>query len=354
MQEQQQQQQQMYMGPDPTLGDQIAGMALSLVLDYLQRATVAPIERVMLLTAVEGELVRQGRLPADEGIGGVTGCFKRVWTKEGPGGFFRGLLTDAVLALPSVAVDTLATNAVFLGLYYVLPTSFAENMNMFHITVVSLAATSAAVLVASPYNAVRKCIVGNYMADIVAPIPLTTTAPTVEEIQEEDDDDKKEDESSQARAYPGENAEEAYRYSTATEAARSIYRRHGIRGFYRGAFADPITIVLYRGLYVAASLAISQEVQMAYPFAVARGLSVAADLISQPLEVVSRRLTLTASDDGACPYTGLLDCARAIVREEGVTALWSGLRFRLIMTGVSIGFRMLFAVLEGPEGQPEF
>lgn len=74
-------------------------------------------------------------------------------------------------------------------------------------------------------------------------------------------------------------------------------------------------------------------------------MAIVADVLTQPLEVVSRRLVLTASDEkDERRYAGVMDCARTIVREEGVTALWSGLRFRLMVSVASIAIRTVFVM----------
>lgn len=301
-------------------------MLFRTVFDLLQRAMAAPIDRVMVLTAVEGELVRQGRLPVG-GFRGIGRLYSRLWRKEGARGFLRGVVADAALTLPSGFVDAFATNAVFACLQRLIPTRMAEQMSTPVVVVLSLVATSAAVWVATPYNAIRKTIMTNYMADIVAP-PGEGAAPA-------------------AAAEPASPVQvEAYRYASATEAARCIYRRKGWSGFYRGAAVEPLTVCAYRGLYLIASVVVSERVQMMYPYLVARGLAIVADIITQPLEVVSRRLVLTASDEKAeRRYTGVMDCASSIVREEGVTALWSGLRFRLMVSFASIGIRSLFSVM---------
>ncbi|KAK7201661.1 ADP/ATP mitochondrial carrier-like protein [Novymonas esmeraldas] len=316
--------------------DMALDMLIRTVFDLLQRSVAAPIDRAMVLTAVEGELVRQGRLPAG-GFGGIVQLYRRLWRREGLGGFLRGVVSDAVLTLPSGFVDSFATNAVFVCLQRLIPTRMAEQMSTPVVVTLSLAATGAAVWVATPYSAIRKTIMTNYMADIVAPVGGTVgSAKPVPAAKS-------------GEAEPASPVqEEAYRYATATEAAQQIYRRKGWGGFYRGAAVEPLTVCAYRGLYLIASVVVSERLQMSHPYAVARGLAIVADILTQPLEVVSRRLVLTASDEkDERRYTGVIDCARTIVREEGVTALWSGLRFRLLVSCASIGVRTLFAVTMG-------
>ncbi|CAJ1020212.1 putative Mitochondrial carrier protein [Leishmania utingensis] len=327
-----------------TATDVALDMLIRAVFDLLQRSVAAPIDRVMVLTAVEGELVRQGRLPPG-GFRGIWQLYGRLWRKEGLRGFLRGVMADAVLTLPSGFVDSFATNAVFMCLQRLIPTHVANQLSTPIVVALSLAATSAAVWVATPYNAIRKTIMTNYMADIIAPAGCATsdvcgcgeTAAMTDGTGGNAEAEKVEQGSPLL--------EEAYRYSTATETACQVYRRKGWGGFYRGAAVEPLTVCTYRSLYLIASVMVSERVQMAYPYAVARGLAIVADILTQPLEVVSRRLVLTASDEkDEKRYAGVMDCARTIIREEGVTALWSGLRFRLMVSVASIAIRTLFAM----------
>ncbi|AIN96674.1 ADP/ATP mitochondrial carrier-like protein [Leishmania panamensis] len=327
-----------------TATDVAMDMLIRAVFDLLQRSVAAPIDRVMVLTAVEGELVRQGRLPPG-GFRGIWQLYGRLWRKEGLRGFLRGVMADAVLTLPSGFVDSFATNAVFMCLQRLIPTHVANQLSTPIVVALSLAATSAAVWVATPYNAIRKTIMTNYMADIIAPAGCATsdvcgcgeTAAMTDGTGGNAEAEKVE------QGSPLQ--EEAYRYSTATETACQVYRRKGWGGFYRGAAVEPLTVCTYRSLYLIASVMVSERMQMAYPYAVARGLAIVADILTQPLEVVSRRLVLTASDEkDEKRYAGVMDCARTIIREEGVTALWSGLRFRLMVSVASIAIRTLFAM----------
>lgn len=320
------QQQQQQMSDDyyqqqqqPTIGaDIVLDVALRTLFDFIQRAMAAPMDRVMLLTTIEGELICQGRLPS-EGFGGVWGCVQFIWRKEGVMGFFRGLGTDFALSLPSGLVDTLSVNAVFAVLQAALPAEIANSLSYAQVMIISTLATVASSIVALPYNALRKSIVTNYMGDIVGPIAANNG----------DGNNSRKDGSG------GAVMAEGYRYASATEAARSILRRTGWRGFYRGALVDPALLVAYRSVYILSAAVIPPQLQEMYPGAVMRGMVSAAELTTQPLEVISRRLILTALEDSSSSsgnegYTGPLDCAEKVVAKGGVTALWSGFAFRVM------------------------
>ncbi|CAD2219333.1 ADP/ATP mitochondrial carrier-like protein [Angomonas deanei] len=194
----------------------------------------------------------------------------------------------------------------------------------------SLIATVLSTYIASPYTYFRKTIVTNYVADIVAPIGGAS-----EEAAEEE---------------TAPAVEEGYRYNSPTEAATTIQRKKGWGAFYRGVHAEPLLILCYRGLYVFASVLVPQTWQVGHPYLLSRGLALVADVVTQPLEVVSRRLALTASaDETEAPYAGVWDCFQTIRETEGVTALWSGLKFRILMSFMSMTVRILYAITVGEE-----
>lgn len=315
--------------------DIIIDLSLRGMLAVVRGAIAAPVQRILMLTACEGELVRQGRLPT-QGFGGIWACVRHVWQKEGAMGFLRGALVDVALELPCGIATVLATNLAF----SLVKTGFPAEMTTvgtasYHL-VFSLLAMPLSVLLATPMNAIRKCVVTNYIADIVAPdrrVPKMVK--------------KCEKEPATAKGTPSEEDDylgEAYRFSSATETARCIYRRHGLRGFYRGSLIDPLTMLSYRGTCMCLLLASSPDLISAYYYPFTRALEVLADFVTCPLEVIGRRMALTASvEDESCPpYSGILDCAQRIVKEEGVSALWSGMKFRVQLTCFSIALHILF------------
>ncbi|KEG10043.1 putative ADP,ATP carrier protein 1, mitochondrial precursor, putative,ADP/ATP translocase 1 [Trypanosoma grayi] len=294
----------------PAAGEVIIDMIASLVGAFLQRAVMAPSYRITVLTAVEGELVREGRLPPT-GFGGIYACVKRIYTREGVLSFFRGFLTDAVFAVPSAVVEELSSSLVAGLIEGVIPVGFVQTMPMWLYVTISLASTSTAVLLATPLTGVHNTIVTNYVADIVAPTTEEGKSTTEDEV------------------------EEKYKYVSPTETAKDIRKRWGFRGFYNGVGLDAMAVFLYRGTYYYALQMLPLSLQENYPYAVARCLAIAAGCLTQPFEVISRRMQLTASSKTR-RYTSMVHCARTIVEEEGYSGLWAGLRARLLVTCVGM------------------
>ncbi|CCW67880.1 unnamed protein product [Phytomonas sp. Hart1] len=321
--------------PMPQYGlntDVVLDVFVRFLIDLAQRLVMSPAERLKVLTAVEGELKRQGRIPSSTGFGGILACIRQVWRREGGLGFLRGVGADLVLSLPAGFVDSLSMTLVSMVVQAVVPRWVSESMGLSTAVAITIGATSLAVMVASPYFALRRSIMTNYLADVVAPPPSRTAAKKGTAVEEK----------KHPKAMKENSTEEnSYLYASAVETTQSIYRRQGLRAFYRGVLVDPILVIIYRGLYIGASMLIPQHLQEAHPYCIVSGLSLASDVTMQPFEVVSRRMILTASDDVHPPYDGMMDCIKSIVREEGTTGLWSGLRCRIAVNFVGLCIRMI-------------
>ncbi|ESS66063.1 putative ADP,ATP carrier protein 1, mitochondrial precursor, putative,ADP/ATP translocase 1 [Trypanosoma cruzi] len=303
-------------GYAPSSGEVMVDMAASLVGVFLQRVVMAPSHRITVLTVVEAELVHEGRLPST-GFGGIIGCVRRVYAKEGLRSFFRGFLIDAVLAVPSAVMEEVSSSLVSELLGVVLPFDRVQQMSPLVWVTLSLVSTSMSVLIATPVTGIQNTIVTNYVGDIVAPHPA---AGDVKEYVKEGD-------------FGEEEKEESYKYNSAWETAADIRRRYGFRGFYRGFGLDAMAVFMYRGTYYYALQILPPVLHNQYPHAVACSLAIVARCITQPFEVISRRMQLTASSERK-GYKGMVDCARTIVAEEGYSGLWAGLRLRLLVTCV--------------------
>ncbi|KAG8346190.1 putative ADP/ATP carrier protein [Trypanosoma vivax] len=289
----------------------------------LQRVVMAPPHRVTLLATVEGELVKEKRL-APGGTGGILRCIKRIYMKEGAKSFFRGAMVDTLLSVSSSIAENIGSFVVISTLEALIPPRYVENMPMWVHLMLSLSSASAAVLLATPITSIQNTIVTNYIGDIVAPVAEGAVEKNVSKPPCEGED--------------AEDKEEAYMYQTATETVKSIYQRCGLGGFYRGVGLDAVAVFLYRGVYYFSMQLLPNTLQSRYPYGVARTLAFMASVLTQPFEVVSRRMQLTASSMTGRRYKSALHCARTIVAEEGRTALWSGLRARLTVTCIGIVF----------------
>ncbi|ESL06982.1 ADP/ATP mitochondrial carrier protein [Trypanosoma rangeli SC58] len=306
-------------------GDVMIDMAASILGVVLQRAVMAPSYRVTVLKAVEGELVREGRLPPT-GFGGIIGCVRRIYAKEGIRSFFRGFLTDAALAVPSAMMEEMSSSLVSAAVGAVLPVDTVQSMPVWAYVFLSLTSTSTAVLLATPVTGFHNTIVTNYVGDIVAPHADAGAGAGKAKKNAKEGNGVEEHE---------EATEESYKYDSATETAASIRKRCGFRGFYYSVGLDAMAVFMYRGTYYYGLQILPAMLQENYPYAVTRFLAVVAGCITQPFEVISRRMQLTASSEKG-RYRNMVDCARTVVAEEGYRGLWAGLRARLLVTCVGM------------------
>jgi solute carrier family 25 (mitochondrial S-adenosylmethionine transporter), member 26 len=72
---------------------------------------------------------------------------------------------------------------------------------------------------------------------------------------------------------------------------------------------------------------------------VAGGIAAA---ITTPLDVVKTRLMTQAA--GSAQYSGVADCLRQVIRDEGAAALWTGVVPR--MTSIAFGGAIFFGAYE--------
>eukprot|EP00455_Lapot_gusevi_P024888 TRINITY_DN25_c0_g1_i1.p1 TRINITY_DN25_c0_g1~~TRINITY_DN25_c0_g1_i1.p1 ORF type:complete len:302 (-),score=115.24 TRINITY_DN25_c0_g1_i1:103-1008(-) len=100
-------------------------------------------------------------------------------------------------------------------------------------------------------------------------------------------------------------------------------------GVYNGFACSCVGIIFYRGAYFglydtfAPQIASAGSAGFAAKFALAYAVTVAAGLLSYPLDTVRRRMMMT-SGKYAGKYTSSIDCTRKVLAQEGVKALYKG------------------------------
>lgn len=111
----------------------------------------------------------------------------------------------------------------------------------------------------------------------------------------------------------------------------SVVQELGLLGLYRGSAATLLRDVpfsmLYFPIYSYLKLAFRDaeagRTSFGYCFLAGTGAGVFSAFLSTPADVIKTRLQV-APTEGAKPYAGVVDCTRAIVREEGAAALFKG------------------------------
>lgn len=394
-------------GPNPAAAATTATASTiwSCVAWTLERIVSTPVERVLILLTVEGELERQGRLPPGgfSGVGGgILACVRRVYSTEGLAGFYRGAVPAFLLALPAGFVDYAARQATLALFHLFLGRNFSERHSTPVVVAVSVSATAVSVALCALYNCPRATVLNNYMADVVGVASANNDDNNDDDGHVDDDDDASNGNDNNIRkntkiaatgeegAASGDNSSSGsdasrhavkQRYTSAWGTLCGIYTDHSVAGFYRGALAAPITGVIFRWWYVLVSPTIMAFVDNGYrynydiasilTFPVLIDISgTVISVLSKPIDIISRRMQLTAATASATaatgssdtntttttntnnkeksaagndgPYSGLLDCGRSIVAQEGLSGLWAGARLRLIKGTVKAAVSIAF------------
>jgi len=103
----------------------------------------------------------------------------------------------------------------------------------------------------------------------------------------------------------------------------------GKGGVYNGFVVSAVGIVFYRGAYFglydtcAPLIASVGSAGFLAKFTLAYAVTVAAGLLSYPLDTVRRRMMMT-SGKHAGKYTSSIDCLNKVLAQEGVKALYKG------------------------------
>lgn len=132
----------------------------------------------------------------------------------------------------------------------------------------------------------------------------------------------------QALGQPGQNLQ-----LPLFRALRSVLKREGILGLYRGVPAVAISAgpahAVYFGTYELAKEALGGNKKEYAPGAIGLAgamATIGSDLIFTPADVVKQRLQLAHS-----PYQGVLDCIGRTLKEEGFAAFFRSLPTTLVM-----------------------
>ncbi|PWY75470.1 mitochondrial carrier protein [Aspergillus heteromorphus CBS 117.55] len=159
----------------------------------------------------------------------------------------------------------------------------------------------------------------------------------------------------------------ARRYKSSLDCVKQILQHEGPKGLYRGltaSYLGSIETTLHLVMYERIKGIISKKVDLdnkseanhftqGLALSGASGLSkLFACLIAYPHEVIRTRLRQAPMADGRQKYTSILQCARLILKEEGVIALYGGLTAHLLRTvpsaAITIGtYELVLKVLEG-------
>ena len=135
------------------------------------------------------------------------------------------------------------------------------------------------------------------------------------------------------------------KYKNSMDCIRQTYRAEGVKGFYRGLTASYLGVtestaqwVLYEQLKMLLKrrkeriLITGREpniwdrtIDWGGKIAAAGSAKFFAALITYPHEVIRTRLRQAPQADGRMKYTGIVQCFRVMLKEEGAASLYGGL-----------------------------
>jgi solute carrier family 25 (adenine nucleotide translocator) protein 4/5/6/31 len=253
----------------------------------VSKTIAAPIERVKLLLQNQGEskdITKQ--------YTGIVDVFKRVPAEQGVLSFWRGNMANVIRYFPTQALNFMFKD--FYKQYLEQPRSSGFFMCLMGNMASGGAAGATSLLVVYPLDFARTRLamdVGGKDANGVV----------------------------KAREFTGT-------VDCILKTAKSAGWGRG--GVYNGFVVSCVGIVFYRGAYFGLYDTINDQEFMRkggflVKFSVGYAVTVAAGLLSYPLDTIRRRLMMT-SGKHAGKYSGSIDCGKKVLAEEGVKAMYKG------------------------------
>ncbi|KAL4988227.1 mitochondrial carrier domain-containing protein [Aspergillus falconensis] len=156
-------------------------------------------------------------------------------------------------------------------------------------------------------------------------------------------------------------------YRNSYDCVKQVIRQEGVKGLYRGLAASYLGVIettLHLASYERIKVAVARHYERkgkTQSGEVTQGLILSgsaavskliAVLIAYPHEVLRTRLRQAPMADGRQKYTGVVQCLRLMVKEEGFVALYGGLTAHMIRTvpsaAITLGtYELVLKLLSG-------
>jgi len=272
------------MGKKKTPLSPIENFALSGAAAVISKTVAAPIERVKLLIQNQDEMLKTGALK--EPYRGPIDCFRRVIAEEGVMPLWRGNAANCLRYFPTQALNFM----------------FKERIKQqFKVSKSDGTVTKLGKNVAAGGTAGALSLMFVYSLDYAR----TRLANDLKSTKKGG----------------GER-----QYSGLVDVYRQTLKSDGIAGLYRGFVISCVGIIVYRGFYFGLFDTIRPMLPENAPFIVTFGVgyavTVSAGLMSYPIDTIRRRMMMTSGQ--AVKYSGSLDCASQILRNEGFMSMMKG------------------------------
>ena len=276
----------------------------------ISKTVAAPIERIKLLLQNEEELRKANRLTKP--YKGVVDCFSRVIKEEGVVSLWQGNAVNIIRYFPTQALNFASRD------YYKQMFGKSKEKDGYLSWFVGNVASGAAA------GATSSLFV--YSLDYAR----TRLAADLKAV----------DEGGSSRQFNG-----------LVDVYKKTYEADGIRGLYRGFWVSCAGIVVYRGCYFGFYDSLKPVLfggdsadSFALNFCLGYAVTVAASLVSYPLDTIRRRMMMTSGE--ATKYRSSLHAAQVIYK-EGLMSFFKGAGANVIRrvagAGVLSGFDHLKA-----------
>lgn len=156
----------------------------------------------------------------------------------------------------------------------------------------------------------------------------------------------------QVQGMSGGGTTAGLKYTSPIQAAATIFREEGVRGFYKGNGANCLRVIPVYALKFPLNDIFKEMVRkpgqekkklkMWQMMAAGSGAGLVQILLTYPLDLIRTRLQLSLSLDTGARYNGIGHCAVSIFRTEGLSALYKGLGPTLFMGIPYVGMQMTF------------
>lgn len=251
----------------------------------ISKTFASPIEVVKMRIQNMDEMIKKGTL--DRRYLGISDCGKRVYHEEGVRALWKGNFTNVLRYFP-----TQALNFAFKDYFKRL-------------------------LSCPKKDGYWKWFAGNLASGGAAGAASLTFVYSLDYARTRLTNDNKNAKKGGAKQFNG-----------LVDVFKQTYALDGIKGLYRGFTISCIGIVVYRGLYfgmfdtITPSLPKSIRNNFFVNFGVGWVITVGAGLISYPIDTIRRRMMMTSGE--LVKYSGSIDCAKTILKNEGVGSFFKG------------------------------
>lgn len=272
--------------PEKKKGSFLTDFLIGGVSAAVSKTLVAPIERVKLLLQVQDA---NRNIAVENRYNGIGDCFQRVVKEQGAASLWRGNLANVVRYFPTQALNFACKDA-YKKIF--CPYDPKKQPGMFFLG--NMASGGAA---------------GATSLSVVYPLDFART---------------------RLAADVGSGGEREF--NGLVDCLKKVATKDGPAGLYRGFGISVVGIIGYRasyfGMFDTGKVLLFEDVKKAHFLAVwgfAQFVTVAAGIVSYPLDTVRRRLMMTSGKTGADKmYDGTLDCFQKIYRDEGGRAFFKG------------------------------